>query len=86
MDTVPFQLWRAEYCELTDSLEYLLHGDDKRAPAQAATGSELALLRLYRELAPRRPGNAAPNRAQTGAGRMKFLAAGKNRFTHQSPI
>ncbi len=34
------------------SLEYLLHGDDKRAPAQAATGDELALLRLYRELSP----------------------------------
>ncbi len=34
------------------SLEYLLHGADKRAPAQAATGDELALLRLYRELSP----------------------------------
>ena len=34
------------------SLEYLLHGDDKRAPLQAASGDELALLRLYRELSP----------------------------------
>jgi transcriptional regulator with XRE-family HTH domain len=34
------------------SVEYLLHGDDKRAPAQAASGDELALLRLYRECAP----------------------------------
>ena len=58
------------------SLEYLLHGDDKRTPAQAATGGELALLRLYRDPPPE--DNAAPNRAETGAGRMKFLAAGKN--------
>ena len=34
------------------SLEYLLYGDDKRAPLQAASGDELALLRLYRELTP----------------------------------
>ncbi len=31
------------------SVEYLLHGDDKRAPAAAGSGDELALLRLYRE-------------------------------------
>ncbi len=34
------------------SLEYLLHGEDKRAPSVAASGDELALLRLYRELTP----------------------------------
>ena len=31
------------------SVEYLLFGEDKRGPLQAATGDELALLRLYRE-------------------------------------
>lgn len=42
-----------QLCEaLGVSVEYLLHGDDKRAPTQAATGDELALLRLYRECAP----------------------------------
>jgi transcriptional regulator with XRE-family HTH domain len=30
-------------------VEVLMHGADKRAPAQAASGDELALLRLYRE-------------------------------------
>jgi transcriptional regulator with XRE-family HTH domain len=30
-------------------VEYLMHGDDKRAPSLAASGDELALLRLYRE-------------------------------------
>lgn len=30
-------------------VEYLMHGDDKRGPMQAARGDELALLRLYRE-------------------------------------
>ena len=34
------------------SLEYLLHGEDKRAPSVATSGDELALLRLYRELTP----------------------------------
>jgi transcriptional regulator with XRE-family HTH domain len=33
-------------------VEHLMVGADKRAPAQAATGDELALLRLYRECAP----------------------------------
>ncbi len=31
------------------SVEFLLHGDDKRAPISAGSGDELALLRLYRE-------------------------------------
>src|SRR3954449_13205765 len=30
-------------------VEYLMYGDDKRAPAEARVGDELALLRLYRE-------------------------------------
>lgn len=30
-------------------VEHLMYGDDKRAPAEAGTGDELALLRLYRE-------------------------------------
>jgi transcriptional regulator with XRE-family HTH domain len=30
-------------------VEFLLHGDAKRAPAEAATGDELAMLRLYRD-------------------------------------
>jgi transcriptional regulator with XRE-family HTH domain len=34
------------------SVEYLVHGDDKRAPAEARQGDELALLRLYRECDP----------------------------------
>lgn len=34
------------------SVEYLLHGEDRRAASQAATGDELALLRLYRECDP----------------------------------
>lgn len=34
------------------SVEYLLHGERKLAPAQAETGDELALLRLYRECDP----------------------------------
>jgi transcriptional regulator with XRE-family HTH domain len=29
-------------------VEYLMYGDDKRAPAEARQGDELALLRLYR--------------------------------------
>ncbi len=33
-------------------VEFLMHGDDKRAPFQAADGTEAALLRLYRECAP----------------------------------
>ncbi len=34
------------------NVEYLMHGDDKRAPAEARQGDELALLRLYRECDP----------------------------------
>ena len=34
------------------SVEYLLYGDDKRAPMEAHQGDELALLRLYRECEP----------------------------------
>ena len=30
-------------------VEYLMHGEDKRAPAEPRLGDELALLRLYRE-------------------------------------
>ena len=30
-------------------VEYLMFGEDKRAPAEAQSGDELALLRLYRE-------------------------------------
>ncbi len=33
-------------------VEYLTHGDDKRAPGQVSQGDELALLRLYRECSP----------------------------------
>jgi transcriptional regulator with XRE-family HTH domain len=33
-------------------VEYLVHGDDKRAPAEARQGDELALLRLYRACDP----------------------------------
>ncbi len=33
-------------------VEYLTHGDDKRAPGQVGQGDELALLRLYRECSP----------------------------------
>jgi transcriptional regulator with XRE-family HTH domain len=31
------------------SVEFLLHGQDKRAPLAAGSGDELALLRLYRQ-------------------------------------
>jgi len=34
------------------SVEWLLYGANKHAPAEASTGDELALLRLYRECAP----------------------------------
>lgn len=34
------------------NVEYLMYGDDKRAPAEARQGDELAMLRLYRECAP----------------------------------
>jgi transcriptional regulator with XRE-family HTH domain len=34
------------------SVEYLLYGDDKRAPMNVQQGDELALLRLYRECDP----------------------------------
>jgi transcriptional regulator with XRE-family HTH domain len=30
-------------------VEYLMYGDDKRVPAEARLGDEIALLRLYRE-------------------------------------
>jgi transcriptional regulator with XRE-family HTH domain len=40
----------AEVLEL--GVEYLMYGDDKRAPAEARQGDELALLRLYRECSP----------------------------------
>ena len=33
-------------------VEYLMYGSDKRAPAEARQGDELALLRLYRECTP----------------------------------
>ncbi|PPQ27048.1 helix-turn-helix domain-containing protein [Rhodopila globiformis] len=33
-------------------VEYLVHGDDKRAAAEARQGDELALLRLYRDCDP----------------------------------
>jgi transcriptional regulator with XRE-family HTH domain len=34
------------------SVEYLMHGDDKRAAGEVQQGDELALLRLYRECDP----------------------------------
>jgi transcriptional regulator with XRE-family HTH domain len=34
------------------NVEYLMYGDDKRAPAEARQGDELAMLRLYRECDP----------------------------------
>jgi transcriptional regulator with XRE-family HTH domain len=34
------------------SVEYLMYGNDKRAPIEARQGDELALLRLYRECDP----------------------------------
>jgi transcriptional regulator with XRE-family HTH domain len=34
------------------NVEYLMYGEDKRAPAEARQGDELALLRLYRECEP----------------------------------
>ena len=33
-------------------VEWLIHGDDKQAAAAAATGDELAMMRLYRECEP----------------------------------
>jgi transcriptional regulator with XRE-family HTH domain len=33
-------------------VEYLMHGEDKRAPMHAGSGDELALLRLYRACLP----------------------------------
>ncbi len=33
-------------------VEYLMHGNDKRGPAEARHGDELALIRLYRECTP----------------------------------
>ena len=33
-------------------VEYLMYGEDKRAPLEAHQGDELALLRLYRACAP----------------------------------
>jgi transcriptional regulator with XRE-family HTH domain len=37
---------------LETGVEYLMFGDDKRAPSQTLQGDELALLRLYRECEP----------------------------------
>lgn len=34
------------------TVEYLMHGDDRRATAEVGQGDERALLRLYRECAP----------------------------------
>ena len=34
------------------SVEYLMHGNDKRAASEVRQGDELALLRLYRECDP----------------------------------
>jgi len=34
------------------NVEYLVHGDDKRAAGEVRQGDELALLRLYRECEP----------------------------------
>ena len=34
------------------NVEYLVHGDDKRAAGEVLQGDELALLRLYRECEP----------------------------------
>lgn len=34
------------------NVEYLMYGDDKRAPGEVRQGDELALLRLYRECEP----------------------------------
>jgi transcriptional regulator with XRE-family HTH domain len=33
-------------------VEFLMYGDEKRAPTEARQGDELALLRLYRECSP----------------------------------
>ncbi len=33
-------------------VEYLMYGNEKRAPTEARQGDEMALLRLYRECAP----------------------------------
>ena len=33
-------------------VEFLMYGSDKRAPAEARQGDEMALLRLYRECTP----------------------------------
>jgi transcriptional regulator with XRE-family HTH domain len=47
---------RANLARIADVLqipvEHLIYGDEKLAPAQAARGDELALLRLYRECSP----------------------------------
>jgi len=37
---------------LETGVEYLMFGNDKRAPAQTLQGDELALLRLYRDCEP----------------------------------
>src|SRR3984957_3148596 len=34
---------------LAVGVEYIMYGDDKRAPAEARLGDEIALLRLYRD-------------------------------------
>ena len=38
--------------QLGVGVELLMYGHDKRAPGQAHTGDELAMLRLFRECAP----------------------------------
>jgi len=37
---------------LGTEVEWLMHGANRRAPAEAARGDELAMLRLYRECSP----------------------------------
>src|SRR5436305_3044583 len=37
---------------LETSVEWLMHGTDKFAPAQAVSGDETAMLRLYRQCTP----------------------------------
>ena len=47
---------RANLARIADVLhipvEHLIYGDNKMAPAEAARGDEMALLRLYRECSP----------------------------------
>ena len=50
-------------------VEFLMLGEDKRAAAEAVTGDELAMLRLYRECAPEDRRDPAAHRAAAGRGR-----------------